>query len=188
MHLGSFFNQCLTLPICKMGTMIASTSTWSNPLQCSCLENPRDGEARRAAVYGVAQSRTRLKRLSSSSSNRFLQELKWYQHAKGLVQSKNSVIASTYCCCSVTWSCLILCNPMDCSTAGLPVPHYLPKFVQVHVHCIGDAIQPFHPLMLSSPSALNLPHHQDLYQWTGCLHQMTKLYIYMHVNNTNLLF
>ena len=45
-----------------------------NPLQCSCLENPRDGEAWRAAVYGVAQSRTRLKRLSSSSSrNKFYQ-------------------------------------------------------------------------------------------------------------------
>ena len=40
-----------------------------NPLQCSCLENPRDREAWWAAVYGVAQSRTRLKRLSSSSSN-----------------------------------------------------------------------------------------------------------------------
>ena len=40
-----------------------------NPLQCSCLENPRDGEVWWAAVYGVAQSRTRLKRLSSSSSN-----------------------------------------------------------------------------------------------------------------------
>ena len=38
-----------------------------NPLQCSCLENPRDGEAWWAAVYGVTQSRTRLKRLSSSS-------------------------------------------------------------------------------------------------------------------------
>ena len=43
-----------------------------NPLQCSCLENPRDGEAWWAAVYGVAQSRTRLKRLSSSSSNSWL--------------------------------------------------------------------------------------------------------------------
>ena len=42
----------------------------SNPLQCSCLENPRDGGAWWAAVYGVAQSQTRLKRLSSSSSNR----------------------------------------------------------------------------------------------------------------------
>ena len=40
-----------------------------NPLQCSCLENPRDGEAWLAAVYGVAQSQTRLKQLSSSSSS-----------------------------------------------------------------------------------------------------------------------
>ena len=40
-----------------------------NPLQCSCLENPRDGGAWWAAIYGVAQSRTQLKRLSSSSSN-----------------------------------------------------------------------------------------------------------------------
>ena len=44
-----------------------------NPLQCSCLENPRDGGAWWAAVYGVAQSRTRLKRLSSSSTERFLE-------------------------------------------------------------------------------------------------------------------
>ena len=49
-----------------------------NPLQCSCLENPRDGRAWWAAVYGVAQSRTRLKRLSSSSSSRssFLHSLR----------------------------------------------------------------------------------------------------------------
>ena len=46
-----------------------------NPLQCSCLENPRDGRAWWAAVYGVAQSRTRLKRLSSSSSSIYLDEL-----------------------------------------------------------------------------------------------------------------
>ena len=42
-----------------------------NPLQCSCLENPRDGRAWWAAVYGVAQSQTRLKRLSSSSSSQY---------------------------------------------------------------------------------------------------------------------
>ena len=47
-----------------------------NPLQCSCLENPRDGEAWLAAVYEVAQSRTRLKRLSSSSSSLNLNELR----------------------------------------------------------------------------------------------------------------
>ena len=47
--------------------------------------------------------------------------------------------------------------------AGL-VPHHLPKFAQVHVSCISYAIQPSHPLMPSSPSALNLSQHQGLFQ------------------------
>ena len=66
-------------------------------------------------------------------------------------------------------------QPMDCSTSGLPVSHHLLKFAQVHVHCIGDAIQPFHPLIPSSPPALNLPQHQRLFQWVSCSHQMTKI-------------
>ena len=44
--------------------------------------------------------------------------------------------------CSVTQACLILCDSMDYSTPGLPVPHQLPNFVQAHVHCFGDVIQP----------------------------------------------
>ena len=47
---------------------------------------------------------------------------------------------------------------MDCSMPGLPVPHHLLEFAQVHVHSISDAIQPSHPLMPSSPLALNLFH------------------------------
>jgi len=60
---------------------------------------------------------------------------------------------------SVAHSCPTLCNPMDGSTPGLPVPHDLPKFAQIHVYCIGNTIQPYHPLMPSSPSALNLSQH-----------------------------
>ena len=45
-------------------------------------------------------------------------------------------------CCSVTKSCPVLCNLMDCSTPGFPVPYYLPEFAQVYVHWISDAIQP----------------------------------------------
>ena len=62
--------------------------------------------------------------------------------------------------CSVAQSCLTPCDPMDCSMPGLAVPHHLPEFAQVRVNCIGDAIQPSHPLIPSSPSALNLsqPH------------------------------
>ena len=61
---------------------------------------------------------------------------------------------------SVTQSCLTLCDPMDCSMPSLPVSHHHQKFAQVHVHCISDAVQPSHPLMPSSPSALNLSQHQ----------------------------
>ena len=57
-----------------------------NPLQCSCLENPRDGGAWWAAVYGVTQSRTQLKRLSSSSSSSKLteQKLQWTETTKNI--------------------------------------------------------------------------------------------------------
>ena len=79
------------------------------------------------------------------------------------------------CCCSVAQSCPTLCEPMDCSTPGLSIPHYLLKFAQVHVHRIDGAIQPSHPLTPSSPSALNLSQNQRLFQWVGCLHQMTKI-------------
>ena len=47
--------------------------------------------------------------------------------------------------CSVAVSCPTLCNPADCSSPGFPV-HYLPEFAQTHVHWVGDAIQPSHPL------------------------------------------
>ena len=48
---------------------------------------------------------------------------------------------------SVTQLCLTLCDPMNCSTPGLPVHHQLPEFTQTHVHWVGDAIQPSHPLL-----------------------------------------
>ena len=80
----------------------------------------------------------------------------------------------TYCC-SVTQLCLTLCDPMNCSTPGLSVLRHLLKFAQVYFHCIDDAIQPSHPQMPSSSSALNLSQHQGLFWWVSCLHQMTKI-------------
>ena len=61
----------------------------------------------------------------------------------------------------------LLETPMDCCTPGFLVPHYVLKFAQVHFHCIGDAIQPSHPLTPSSPSVLNLSQHQGLFQWVS---------------------
>ena len=62
-------------------------------------------------------------------------------------------------------SCVWLCNSMNCSTPDFPVLEYLPKFAQTHVHWIGDAIQPSHPLSPTSPPAFNLSQHQGLFQW-----------------------
>ena len=53
----------------------------------------------------------------------------------------------------VAKSCLILCNPMDCSTAGFPVLHYLLEFNEIHLHWVSDAIQPSHPLLPPSPQS-----------------------------------
>ena len=50
-------------------------------------------------------------------------------------------------CCSATQSCLTLCDPIFCSTPGIPVLHHLPQLAQTHVHRVGDAIQPSHPVV-----------------------------------------
>ena len=68
---------------------------------------------------------------------------------------------------SVAQSCPALCNPMDCSTPGLPVHHQLPEPTQTHVCRIGDAIQPSHPLSSASPPAFNLSQHQGFFQWVS---------------------
>ena len=75
---------------------------------------------------------------------------------------------------SVQFSCSV-CNPMDCSTPGLPVYDQLPESAQTHVHWVGDAIQPSHPLSSPSPSALNLSQHQGLFQWLSSSHHMAKV-------------
>ena len=72
--------------------------------------------------------------------------------------------------CSVTQSCLTLCDPMNHSTPGLPVHHQLLESTQTHVHRVSDAIQPSHPLSSPSPPALNLSQHQGLVKWVSSPH------------------
>ena len=77
---------------------------------------------------------------------------------------------SLCCCCSVTQSCLTLCDPKDCSMPGFPVLHYFPEFVQTHVRWVDEAIQPSHPLSSPSPPAFIHSQHQGLLQWDSVLH------------------
>ena len=67
---------------------------------------------------------------------------------------------------------LQLARLLHCSS---PVLHYLPEFARTHVHWVNDAIQPSHPLSSLSPLALNLSHHQDLFQWFSSSHQVSKV-------------
>ena len=109
-----------------------------------------DREAWRAAINGVTKSRTQLS--------------DWAELNEGMSQFS-----------SVTQSCLTLCDPMNCSTPGFPVHHQLSELAQTHVHWVGDAIQPSHPLSSSSPPAFNLSHHQGLFQWISSSRQVGKV-------------
>ena len=88
-----------------------------------------------------------------------------HQHRKDIVSVQFS---------SVAQSCPTLCDPMNHSTPGLPVHHQVPEFIQTHVHWVGDAIQPSHPLLSPSP-ALNLSQHQCLFKWVSSSHQVAKV-------------
>ena len=76
---------------------------------------------------------------------------------------------------SVIQSYPTLCNPMDCSTPGLPVHHQLLDLTQIHIHWVGDAIQSSHPLSSPSPPTFSLSQHQGLFQWVSYLHQVAKV-------------
>ena len=76
---------------------------------------------------------------------------------------------------SLSHSCLTLCDPMDCSTPGLPVHHQLQELTQTHVHRVSDAIQPSHPLSSPSPPAFALSQHQGLFKWVSSSHQVAKI-------------
>ena len=84
----------------------------------------------------------------------------------------------------VTQLCLTLCNPMNRSTPDLPVRHQLLESTQTHVHWVGDAIQPSHPLSSPSP-ALNLSQHQGLFKWGSFL--KSSFHLTMNVTKTQCL-
>ena len=93
----------------------------------------------------------------------------WWEMGGGFRMGNTCIAIADSCLCmekalqyfkviqfsSVTQLCLTLCDPMNCSTPGLPVHHQLPEFTHTHIHRVGDAIQPSHPLSSPSPPALN---------------------------------
>ena len=143
------------------------------PVQYSCLGNPMDRGAWRAEVHGVSTSRTRLSDLTLTLSIQLwhlVVSLQCFNCCGFIIMCFNMI---RYCCL-VSQLCQTLLDPMDCSTPGFPVLHYLLEFPQTHVHWVDEAIQPSNPLLLPSPPAFN-SQHQGLFQWVSSSHQVVKV-------------
>ena len=110
-----------------------------------------------------------LERDTNHSANGVMEKLLQEAHAW------HPFLSSIISISSVAQSCPTLCDPMNRSTLGLPVHHQLAESTQTHVHRVGDAIQPSHPLSSPSPPALNLSQHQGLFKWASSLHQVAKV-------------
>ena len=79
------------------------------------------------------------------------------------------------CCCSVVKSRPALCNPWT-AAARLLCASLSPEFVQIHVHWVGDATQPSHPLLPPNSPAFNLSQHQGIFLWVSSSHQVAKIF------------
>ena len=98
-----------------------------------------------------------------------------------------SVFVLRVCMCVCVFSSVqslshvqLFVTPTDCSTPGFPVYHQLWELTQTHVHWVGDAIQPSHPLSSPSPPAFNLSEHQSLFKWVNSSHQVAKVLEFQH--------
>ena len=113
--------------------------------------------------------------LCNTAEPLFLLQKREYIYYKFTVEEDNLYKASKGFACyiisiqfsSVSQSCPMLCDPMDCSMPGFPVHHQLAEFAQSHIHWVSDAIQPSHPLSSPSPPAFDLSLHQSLVQWVS---------------------
>ena len=127
--------------------------------------------AHQASVHGILQARI-LEWISMPSSRESFWPRDW-THVSWVSCIGRWVLSVQFS--SVAQSCPTLCDPMNCSTPGLPVHHQLPEFTQTHVHRVSDAIQPSHPRSSPSPPALNPSQHQSLFQWVNSSHEVAKV-------------
>ena len=121
-----------------------------NPLQFSCQENPTDRGTWKATVHRVARSWTRLSDGVCTHTvfhSGYIEKIFYFQFS----QFSRSVVSNSL-------------DPMDCSMPGFPVHYQLLGLTQTHVHRVGDAIQPSHPLSSTFLPVFNLSQHQDLFQ------------------------
>ena len=170
-----FFNRCTPSDqqkclLCSSCSVTKSYSTLCNPMDCSMpgfpvlhylsefAQIPLHWWCHPAISPSVAPSSSCLQSFLASLS--FPMGWLFISGAQNIGASATASVQFS----SVPQACPTLCNPMDCSTPGLPVHHQLPEFTQTCVHQVGGAIQPPHPLSFPSPPALSLSQHQGLFK------------------------
>ena len=156
-----------------------------NSLQCSCLENPRDGGAWWLPSMGSPRVGHDWSDLAVAVAKIGMQcrrtvffyiKLQVHKTWYWIIAFENFIISSQFRFSSVQLlSHVWLCDPMDCSTPDFPVLHHLLELAQTPIHWVNDAIQPSHPLSSPSPLAFHLSQNQCLFQWVSSSHQVSKV-------------
>ena len=164
--ISSFSTKVLLTLYCAEGN--------DNPriLWYSCLGNPMNRGASWAIVHGVAGVRHNLATKPPPTlywDEQVIALFSWYRVNKHFLGSWRKL------CCSVSKSCLTLCDPLDYSTSRFPVHHHLLEFAQTHVCWVSDTILTISSLLPPSPFAFSLSHHQGLFQWVSSSHHMAKV-------------
>ena len=170
--------MCVCVWICAKGPSERANITQ----QCShlCPRTLRKGRWETAeGSYSVRpkaeHSRLRQRALISSCFRNLLSYLAHFTCITHFPMVCRSLATEILQFSSVAQSWPTFCDPMNCSTPGLPVQHHLPEFTQTHVHRIGDAIQPSHLLPSPCPPAPYPSQHQSLFQWVSSSHEVAKV-------------
>ena len=129
-------------------------------------------------IIGLEQHRKNLAKGISSTTHKLYGNNKYnniLKSVKNIYPHWKEIMTASVSQSDQSLSHVWLCNPMNCSTPGLPVHHQLPEITQTHVHRVGDAIQVSHPLSSLSPPAPNPSQHQSLFQWVNSSHEVAKV-------------
>ena len=165
----------------------AAAATAKSLQSCPTLCDPMDVSPPGSPAPGILQART-LEWVAISFSNAW----KWkVTNVDSILKSRDITLSTKvhlvksmvfpvvmYGCdhfSSVAQSCPTLSYPMGCIRPDLPVHNQLQELTQTHVHWVGDAIQPSHPLSSPSPPTFNVVQHQGLFKWVSSLHQVAKV-------------
>ena len=131
-----------------------STGEGNGKLQYSCLENPMNSMKRQ-------NDRILKEDLPRSVGTQYATRDQWRNNSRKNEGMEPKQKQQDYQFSSVAQSCPTICNPTNHSTPGLPVHHHLLEFSQSHIHRVGDATQPSHPLSSPFPPAPNPSQHSE---------------------------